>query len=208
MRFGRGTCEKTSKTSNESIFEAVLAIAFAKTATCLAKTATGVAKQAITIAKLAMPPNRSNMLDPRVGNQSGNGRPPVKRASQTYLLLLAPTEFERVTRAIMLQSNKSGKLQGLGQCVASWLSQKIDGEFSAARLVAEQHLDKPVDHTHQIYVALGPETTRLFKEWRTHLSTKSDSSITVTTAIGALVDRFLDGHDKKVLDISAEVNLP
>ena len=119
----------------------------------------------------------------------------MKRTSQTYVLSLAPAEFERVTRAIMLQSNKAGKLQGLGQCVATWLSQSIDGVLTEASYGGAQHLDTQTAHTHRIYVGLGPETTRLFKEWRTHLSTKSDPSITVASAIGALVDRFLDTHD-------------
>ena len=119
----------------------------------------------------------------------------MKRASQTYVLTLAPAEFERVTRAIMLQSNKAGKLQGLGQCVATWLSQSIDGEFTAASSDDTQHIDTRAAHTHRIYVGLGPETTRLFKEWRTHMRAKSDPSITVASAIGALVDRFLATHD-------------
>ena len=125
----------------------------------------------------------------------------MKRASQTYLLALAPAEFERVTRAIMLQSNKAGKLQGFGQCIATWLRQWIDGELSAVRFAAARHLDRPADQTHQIFVGLGPETTRVFKQWRVHLTTISASSITVATAVGALVDLFLDSHDNKVLDI-------
>jgi hypothetical protein len=142
----------------------------------------------------------SGHAEPRVGNQSGNGRPPVKSASQTYLLSLAPAEFEQVTRAIMLQSNKAGKLRGFGQCIAAWLRQWIDGEFGAARLVAARHRDHPAGPAHQIYVGLGPETTRVFKECRTHLGGKSASPITVTSAIGALVDLFLDDHDNKALD--------
>ena len=125
----------------------------------------------------------------------------MKCASQTYLLSLAPAEFGQVTRAIMLQSNTAGKLQGFGQCIATWLRQWIDGEFGAARLAAARHRDHPADHTHQIYVGLGPDAARVFKEWRTYLGAKSDTPITVTTAIGALVDLFLDSQDNKVLDI-------
>jgi hypothetical protein len=101
---------KTSKHAGESIFEADLARPLARSARSLAETTTSLAKSARRIAKLAMSANRG-MLNPGVGNQSGNGRPPVKSASQTYLLSLAPAEFEQVTRAIMLQSNKTVKLQ-------------------------------------------------------------------------------------------------
>ena len=118
----------------------------------------------------------------------------MKQASQTYLLPLTTREFEQITLAIMLQSNKAHKLQGFGQCIARWLHQWDCGELQMTEPGYAQAVDALPDYTHQIYVGLAGETIQLFKAWRTALVEASAIPVSVRSAIMALVACFLAEH--------------
>ena len=118
----------------------------------------------------------------------------MKQASQTYLLSLTSQEFEQITLAIMLQSNKSLKLQGFGQCIARWLHQWSTGELPMTDPRHAQDIDALPGSTHQIYVGLAGKTIQLFKVWRTALIKASAMQVPVRTAIMALVGCFLAQH--------------
>ena len=118
----------------------------------------------------------------------------MKQASQTYLLALTGREFEQITLAIMLHSNKAHKLQGFGQCVARWLHQWSTGELPMTEPGHAQAVDALPGYTHQIYVGLAGETIQLFKAWRTALIEVSAIPIPVRAAIMALVACFLAQH--------------
>lgn len=115
----------------------------------------------------------------------------MKRASQTYLLSLTSQEFEQITLAIMLHSNKAHKLQGFGQCVARWLHQWNIGELPMTEPGQAQAVDAVAGCTHQIYVGLAGETIQLFKVWRTALIETSALPVPVKVAIMELVACFL-----------------
>jgi len=112
----------------------------------------------------------------------------VKNASQTYLLNLTTQEFESITLAIMLNSNKTGKLQGLGRCISQWLQQWDAGELAILGAGSDQHLEGEVGPTHQIYVGLTGVATNLLRAWRAALASKSGLPITVTRAVIVLTD--------------------
>ena len=112
----------------------------------------------------------------------------LKNVSQTYLLNLTTQEFESLTLAIMLNSNKTGKLQGLGRCISQWLHQWDAGELAIIDKSSAQHLECEVGPTHQIYVGLTGAATKLFKAWRATLANKSGPPITVTSAVIILTD--------------------
>ena len=118
----------------------------------------------------------------------------MKQASQTYLLFLTNREFEQITLAIMLQSNKALKLQGFGQCIARWLHQWSTGEVWMAEPRLAHGVDALADYTHQIYVGLAGETIQLFKAWRSALVEASALPVPVRVAIMALVSCFLAQH--------------
>jgi len=118
----------------------------------------------------------------------------VKQASQTYLLPLTTREFEQITLAIMLHSNKTLKLQGFGQCVARWLHQWSTGELPMTEPWHTQDIDALPVYTHQIYVGLAGETIQLFKAWRTALVDAPAMPVPVRAAIMALVACFLAQH--------------
>ena len=118
----------------------------------------------------------------------------MKQASQTYLLSLTSREFEEVTLAIMLHSNKVHKLQGFGQCIARWLHQWSTGELPLTAQGSSQDMDALAGYNHQIYVGLAGETIQLFKAWRTALVEASAIPVPVRAAIMALVACFLAQH--------------
>ena len=118
----------------------------------------------------------------------------MKQASQTYLLSLTSREFEQITLAIMLQSNKTLKLQGFGQCIARWLHQWSTGELLMTQPGPAQAVDALASSTHQIYVGLAGDTIQLFKAWRTALVEASAVPVPVKAAIMALVACFLTQH--------------
>lgn len=118
----------------------------------------------------------------------------MKQASQTYLLSLTNREFEQITLAIMLHSNKAHKLQGFGQCIARWLHQWNSGELPMTEPWHTQDIDALSSSTHQIYVGLAGETIQLFKAWRTALVEASAIPVPVRAAIMALVACFLAQH--------------
>ena len=118
----------------------------------------------------------------------------MKQASQTYLLSLTSQEFEQITLAIMLQSNKSLKLQGFGQCIARWLHQWSTGELPITEPEHAQDIDAHPGSTHQIYVGLAGETIQLFKVWRAALVEATAIPVPVKTAIMALVASSLAQH--------------
>jgi hypothetical protein len=118
----------------------------------------------------------------------------VKQVSQTYLLSLTSQEFEQVTLAIMLHSNKTLKLQGFGQCIARWLHQWNTGELRMTEPGHAQAVDVLAGCTHQIYVGLAGDTIQLFKAWRTALVEASAVPVPVKAAIMALVACFLTQH--------------
>ena len=118
----------------------------------------------------------------------------MKQASQTYLLPLTTREFEQITLAIMVHSNKAHKLQGFGQCVARWLHQWSTGELPLTEQGPSHDIDALPGYTHQIYVGLAGETIQLFKAWRTALVEASAMPVPVKTAIMALVACFLAQH--------------
>ena len=118
----------------------------------------------------------------------------MKQASQTYLLSLTSREFEQITLAIMLHSNKAHKLQGFGQCIARWLHQWDCGELQMTEPGYAQAVDALPGYTHQIYVGLAGETIQLFKAWRTALVEASAIAVPVRAAIMALVACFLAQH--------------
>lgn len=118
----------------------------------------------------------------------------MKRASQTYLLPLTSREFEQITLAIMLQSNKAHKLQGFGQCIARWLDQWSTGELAVTKPRHTQDIDALRGSTHQIYVGLSGETIQLFKTWRSAFVGESDLPVAVKAAIMKLVVCFLAQH--------------
>jgi hypothetical protein len=121
----------------------------------------------------------------------------VKHASQTYLLSLTDREFEQITLAIMLYSNKAHKLQGFGQCVARWLHQWSTGELPMNEPRCPQDIDAVSSTTHQIYVGLAGDTIQLFKAWRTALIEASPLPVPVRAAIMELVACFLAQHRRK-----------
>lgn len=112
----------------------------------------------------------------------------LKNVLQTYLLNLTTQEFEAITRAIMLYSNKTGKLQGLGRCISQWLHQWDAAELAIIDTSSDQHLEREVDPTHQIYVGLKGDATNLFRAWRAALVNKWGMPITVTRAVIVLTD--------------------
>ena len=118
----------------------------------------------------------------------------MKQASQTYLLSLTSQEFEQITLAIMVHSNKAHKLQGFGQCVARWLHQWSTGELPMTEPWHTQDIDDLSSSTHQIYVGLAGETIQLFKAWRSALVEASALPVPVKAAIMALVSCFLAQH--------------
>ena len=118
----------------------------------------------------------------------------MKQASQTYLLSLTSREFEQITLAIMLQSNKALKLQGFGQCIARWLDQWSTGELPMTEPWRTQDVEALPGYTHQIYVGLAGETIQLFKALRSALVEASALPVPVRTAIMALVASFLAQH--------------
>ena len=118
----------------------------------------------------------------------------MKQASQTYLLSLTSREFEQITLAIMLQSNKAFKLQGFGQCIARWLHQWNSGELLMTAQALPHDVDALANYTHQIYVGLAGETIQLFKAWRAALVEASANPIPVRTALMVLVACFLAEH--------------
>ena len=118
----------------------------------------------------------------------------MKRASQTYLVSLTSQEFEQITLAIMLHSNKAHKLQGFGQCVARWLYQWSTGELPMTDPRHAHDIDALPGPTLQIYVGLAGETIQLFKVWRTALVEASAMQVPVRAAIMALVGCFLAQH--------------
>lgn len=121
----------------------------------------------------------------------------MKNVSQTYLLNVTTQEFEAITRAIMLYSNKTGKLQGLGRCISQWLHQWDAGELSIIDASSDQHLEREADSTHHIYVGLTGDATNLFKAWRAALTNKSGLTITVTSAVIILTDCAIAHHTPK-----------
>lgn len=118
----------------------------------------------------------------------------MKQASQTYLLSLSTREFEQITLAIMLQSNKVHKLQGFGQCISRWLHQWSIGELPITEPKHAQDIDAHPGSTHQIYVGLAGETIQLFKVWRAALVEVTAIPVPVRAAIMALVACFLAQH--------------
>ena len=118
----------------------------------------------------------------------------MKQASQTYLLPLTTREFEQITLAIMLQSNKAHKLQGFGQCIARWLHRWNSGELPITEPWHPQAVYALPNYTHQIYVGLAGETIQLFKAWRAALVEASANPIPVRTALMVLVACFLAEH--------------
>ena len=118
----------------------------------------------------------------------------MKQASQTYLLSLTSREFEQITLAIMLQSNKALKLQGFGQCIARWLDQWSTGELPITEPKHAQDIDDLPGSTHQIYVGLAGETIQHFKAWRAALDEATAIPVPVKTAILALVASSLAQH--------------
>ena len=101
---------------------------------------------------------------------------------------LTTQEFESLTLAIMLNSNKTGKLQGLGRCISQWLRQWNVGELAIIDANRDQHLERKVDPAHQIYVGLTGDATNLFRAWRATLVNKSGLTITVKRAVIVLTD--------------------
>ena len=118
----------------------------------------------------------------------------MKQASQTYTLSLTSREFEQITLAIMLQSNKAHKLQGFGQCIARWLHQWSIGELPMTEPRHAHAVDALANYSHQIYVGLAGETIQLFKVWRNALVEASAMPVPVRAAILALVGCFLAQH--------------
>ena len=112
----------------------------------------------------------------------------LKNVSQTYLLNLTTQEFESLTLAIMLNSNKTGKLQGLGRCVSHWLHQWDAGELAIIDANSVQHPEREVGPTHQIYVGLTGDATDLFRAWRAALANKWGLPVMVTRAVIVLTD--------------------
>lgn len=121
----------------------------------------------------------------------------LKNVSQTYLLNLTTQEFESLTLAIMLNSNKTGKLQGLGRCISQWLHQWDAGEIAIIDASSDQHLEREVDPTHQIYVGLTGDATNMFRAWRAALVNESGLPITVTRAVIVLTDCAIAHHARK-----------
>lgn len=118
----------------------------------------------------------------------------MKNVSQTYLLTLTTREFECVTLAIMLNSNKTGKLQGLGRCISKWLHQWDADELPIIEPSSRQYSERQPGHAHQIYVGLAASATNLFRAWRAALAEESAMPVTVTIAITALVERVIAHH--------------
>ena len=118
----------------------------------------------------------------------------MKQTSQTYLLSLTRQEFEQITLAIMLQSNKALKLQGFGQCIARWLHQWSTGELPITEPEHAHAVDALAGCTHQIYVGLAGGTIQVFKAWRTALVEASAIPVPVRTAIMALGASSLAQH--------------
>jgi hypothetical protein len=117
----------------------------------------------------------------------------VTHPSQTYLLTLNRQEYEALTRAIMLESNKIGKLQGFGQCLSAWLKSWNEGKYGIIMLGDESadKLTKP-HNGYQIYVALNPDSTKLLKTLRDQLGTQYDEPVTIRTAITRLIDCIIN----------------
>lgn len=121
----------------------------------------------------------------------------MKNASQTYLLNLTTEEFESITLAIMLTSNKTGKLQGLGRCINHWLRQWDAGELAIISPGSSQQLERQREQNHQIYVGLTGDTATLFRAWRAALAEISAMPVTVTSAVIALIDCAIAHHHGK-----------
>ena len=118
----------------------------------------------------------------------------MKNVSQTYLLSLTTREFESVTLAIMLNSNKTGKLQGLGRCVSKWLQQWNAGELAIIKASGSQYPVRKPGHAHQIYVGLTADATNILRAWRAALVEEFAMPVTVTIAISALVECVIAHH--------------
>ena len=118
----------------------------------------------------------------------------MKNASQTYLLKLTTQEFEFITLAIMLNSNKTGKLQGLGRCISQWLQQWDAGELAVVDASSDQRLERQGVLSHQIYVGLTGDTANLFRTWRTALAKISAMPVTVSMAVMTLIDCAIAYH--------------
>jgi hypothetical protein len=117
----------------------------------------------------------------------------VTRPSQTYLLTLNRRQFEALTHAIMLESNKIGKLQGFGQCVAAWLRAWDQGELNSITTT------KPPKNTsakpqsgHRLYVALNHDSTKLLKRLQDQLRTESANPVTIPNTLMTLVACIMD----------------
>jgi hypothetical protein len=113
----------------------------------------------------------------------------VQRPSQTYLLTLDRQEYEALTRAIMLESNKVVKLQGFGRCLSSWLTEWNEGKYGT--IMVDNHPPNKLTklrNGYQIYVALNPESTKLLKSLRDQLGTQLDQLPTVRTAVTRIID--------------------
>ena len=121
----------------------------------------------------------------------------MKNASQTYLLNLTTQEFESITFAIMLNSNKTGKLQGLGRCINHWLRQWDAGELATINPGSSQQLERQPEQNHQIYVGLTGDTATLFRAWRAALAKISVMPVTVTIAVMTLIDCAIAHHRGK-----------
>lgn len=121
----------------------------------------------------------------------------MKNASQTYLLNLTTQEFESITLAIMLNSNKIGKLQGLGRCINHWLRQWDAGELAIINPGSSQQLERQPEQNHQIYVGLTGDTATLFRTWRAALAKISAMPVTVTMAVMTLIYCAIAQHGGK-----------
>ena len=112
--------------------------------------------------------------------------------AQTLSLELSSEGFSKVTLAMMTHANESGKLQGFGQCLRSFLASNERGQLAFDHVVTALGLYESMSsRTTKIWVALSPPDLKKLRGFRELVEGRVGRPVSLAAAIYCLVDSFL-----------------
>ncbi len=109
----------------------------------------------------------------------------------TVSVNLSRMGFAHVTFAMMIQSNKLLKLQGIGQCLSGWLAGWSDDELNFEQAAQAVVLFEAMPERHaRLWVALSHDDMIKLRNFRSLLEIRLGRTITLAAAIFAIIETF------------------
>ena len=119
---------------------------------------------------------------------------------KTLSIEMSAEGFEHVTFAMLVQSNKSLKLQGFGQCMSRWLADWTDGVLNLdhvddASLVYEAMCPREA----RVWVAFSPDDLKKLRDFRDFLEKRINRQLTLSATIFTLVESIYRANIRNTL---------